>query len=230
MPANRARQDWGMATTDRAYRRGARTARRTLATLAEEFRERRIGLGLSQAAVAAAAGVSRTRYVRTEAGSVDTLSIAEATRLASVLGFDLSVRAYEGGDPLRDGGHARRLDEFARHVRRPLRFRREVPLPTTAQRIEQRAWDGEIDGTGRRTTVELEMRLRDSQAVGRRVALKRRDDPSDGFLLLVADPRHNRRVLLEHPDAFGDLKRLRPSVIYALLEAGEHPPSGLLLV
>jgi transcriptional regulator with XRE-family HTH domain len=149
--------------------------------LAEEFRGRRIALGLSQASVAAAAAVSRTRYVRVEGAEVHTLSIAEATRIASVLGLDLSVRAYEGGYPLRDGAHARRLADFGRHVRPPLRFRREVPLPATAERVEQRAWDGEIVGRGCRTTLELEMRLRDSQAVARRVALKRRDDPSDGF-------------------------------------------------
>ena len=87
-----------------------------------------------------------------------------------------------------------------------------------------------ILGAGRRTGVELEMRLRDAQAAERRINLKRRDDPVDGFLLLIADTRTNRRVLREFPDLFGDLARLRQRTVIAALEAGEHPPTGLLLV
>jgi hypothetical protein len=63
--------------------------------------------------------------------------------------------------------------------------------------------------------IELEMRLRDVQAVRRRHELKRRDDPPDHFMLLIADTRHNRRALAEVADLFAELPRLRPSVVRA---------------
>jgi transcriptional regulator with XRE-family HTH domain len=199
-------------------------------SLADEFRDQRIGLGLSQHAVATAARTSRTRYGRIEAGRVATLGITEASAIASVLGLDLSVRVYPGGDPLRDGGQARKLDAFGRRVARPLRFRTEVPLPERDDRNEQRAWDAEITGGGERTTIELEMRIRDAQAVVRRYTLKCRDDPAAHRLLLIGDTRTNRRVLAEHPALFAGFARLRPTDVYTAIEAGRHPPSGLMLL
>jgi transcriptional regulator with XRE-family HTH domain len=219
-----------MATADRALARGRRRGARSLQGLADEFREQRIGLGLSQLAVAAAAGISRTRYTRIEAGRIGNLSIVDASVIASVLGLDLAVRAYAGGDPLRDGGQARKLDAFGRRVGRPLGFRTEVPLPARDDHLEQRAWDAMITGGGERTTIDLEMRIRDAQAVVRRYTLKCRDDPAEHQLLLIADTRSNRRVLAERPALFGSLERLRPSEVFEALEAGRHPPSGLLLV
>ena len=159
-----------------------------------------------------------------------TLSIIEASRIASVLGLDLGVRIYPRGDPLRDGASAVRLEALGARVAPPLRFRTEVPLPRMPDHPEQRAWDAEVRGAGLRTTFELEMRLRDAQAVDRRIALKRRDDPPDRFVLLIAATRHNRRVLADHPGLFPNLPRLRPSTVFRALEAGRHPPSGLILL
>jgi transcriptional regulator with XRE-family HTH domain len=219
-----------MATAERAFERGARRGRRARASFAEEVRERRIELGLSQLTVATAARLSRPRYTRIESARVHTLTIDEAARISSVLGLDLSVRVYPGGDPLRDGASAARLRTLASHVARPLRFRTEVPLPVRPDHLEQRAWDAEVRGVGARTTVELEMRIGDAQAVERRISLKRRDDPPDRFVLMVAATRHNRQVLADHPTFFADLPRLRPSTVFRALEAGRHPPSALILV
>ena len=207
-----------------------RRAERALQELADEFRDQRIGLGLSQLAVANAARLSRARYTRIEAGTIRTLSVVEAIAIASVLGLDLSVRAFPGGDPLRDGGQARKLDRFGRRVARPLRFRTEVPLPQRDDHHEQRAWDADITGGGERTTIELEMRIRDAQAVVRRYTLKCRDDPSEHRLLLIGDTRANRRVLAEHPALFANLTRLRPTDVFGAIESGRHPPSGLMLI
>jgi transcriptional regulator with XRE-family HTH domain len=219
-----------MSSADRAYERGTRRARRILTDLAAELREQRASLGLSQAAVAAAAQISRSRYTRIEGARIEHLTIADAARIASVVGLDLSARVYPGGGPLRDGAHAGRLHRLTVHVHPPLELRTEVLLPASPGRHEQRAWDAEIRGAGERTTIELEMRLRDGQAAERRIALKRRDDPSDHFLLLVADTRHNRRVLAGVPAPFADPPRLRPSVVHRALEQGRHPGSGILLV
>ena len=93
-----------------------------------------------------------------------------------------------------------------------------------------RAWDGMLFGRGERTALELEMRLYDAQAVERRVELKRRDDPTEHFLLLIAATRTNRRVLAAFPGLFVDLPRLKLAAIRAALAAGRHPGTGMVLV
>lgn len=76
----------------------------------------------------------------------------------------------------------------------------------------------------------MEMRITDAQALERRINLKRRDDPADSFILLVADTHANRRVLREHPELFPDLARLTFSRLTTLLAAGQHPSDALVLV
>jgi hypothetical protein len=78
--------------------------------------------------------------------------------------------------------------------------------------------------------VELEMRLRDIQATERRLALKRRDDATEHFLLAIADTRSNRSILGEFEGAFGTLARLRKRDVLMALGAGRHPPTGLVLI
>lgn len=189
-----------------------------------------MSLGESQAFVALAARVSRPRYSRIESGLVTTLSVLELNRIASVLGLDASIRLFPGGVAMRDAGHAGKLTAFLQHARAPLRSKVEVPLPHAADRFERRAWDAMLFGDGLRTAIELEMRLRDVQATRRRHELKRRDDRTERFVLLVANTKHNSGVLQAFPELFEDLPRLRPHVVRRALEAGEHPPTGLLLV
>lgn len=219
-----------MPSAQRAIDRGTAAAARQLAALGSEFRERRMSLAHSQEFVAGAARLSRPRYSAIEAGSVSTLSVTEINRIGSVLGLDVSVRLYPGGPATRDAAHGGKLDRFLGMCHAPLIARMEVPLPVAVDRFEQRAWDAVLFGGGERTAVELEMRLRDVQAMRRRHELKRRDDPTEHFLLLVADTRHNRRVIAEFAELFADLPRLRPSVVRGALGVGQHPPTGLLLV
>jgi transcriptional regulator with XRE-family HTH domain len=228
-----------MASTDRAYDRGTRAGFGHLAAAAAELREQRRSLGLSQEHVAAAARLSRSRYSRMETGSIRSLTILELDRLAAVLGLEAAVRLYPGGVPVRDAAHAGKLRDLLRLAAPPLTYRIEVPLPATAgshrdgwerHRGERRAWDAVLVGHQKRTAIELEMRLRDVQAMRRRVDLKRRDDPTERFLLLIADTRNNRNVLREFAPLFEDLPRVRPSVVRAALAAGTHPPTGSLLV
>lgn len=215
---------------DRRYDRGTRRAARAVTRIGEEFRDARIEAGLSQRTVAAAARISRAHYSRIENGKIEGVSILDACRIASVLGLDASVQIYPGAGPLRDSGHLRRLTELGGLVRLPLRWRTEVPLPSTGARVEQRAWDAMIIGAGQRTAIEVEVRLRDIQALERRIALKRRDDPTDGFLLVVADTRLNRRILASLARVPAGLARLPLAPVIAALGAGEHPPSGLMLL
>ena len=219
-----------MPVNTSAFDRGHRAGERALHLLGDELRERRLSLGLSQRRVAAAARLSRSRYSRIEAGKIPTFAIVELCELASILGLEGAARVYPGGSPVRDAAHAGRLQSILRQVAPPMRYRIEVPLPSAANRWERRAWDAMLFGDGQRTAIELEMRLTDVQAMRRRVDLKRRDDPTESFLLLIADTRSNRRVLAEFGGLFADLPRLRPSVVRDALAAGRHPPGGLMLV
>jgi transcriptional regulator with XRE-family HTH domain len=219
-----------VATASRAFDRGTQLGDRALQNPGREFGEARRGLALSQEHVAAAAGLSRPRYSKIERGKARTLQVIEVARIATVVGLDPSFRLYPSGTPLRDAASARKLRAFLALAAPPLTARTEVPLPTVADRRELRAWDAVLFGHSERTAIELEMRLRDAQAVERRFALKRRDDPTEHFLLLIADTRTNRRVLAEFGLLFAELPRLRPTTVRAALTGGRHPGSGILLV
>lgn len=219
-----------MATAMRSLALAARAFDRQARDAGDEFRERRLVLSLSQEHVSAAARLSRNRYGLIETGRCRTVTLAELNRVARVLGLSASVRMYPAGPAVRDAAHAQRLAAFLAPVAAPLRYQLEVALPRASDHHESRAWDAMLFGGGSRTAIELEMRLRDVQAMRRRGDLKRRDDPTDGFLLLIADTRNNRPVLREFAGLFEDLPRLRPSVVRAALTSGKHPPSGLVLV
>ena len=218
-----------MATATRARAAGLRRAERHISDIGEAFLEQRVALGLSQEHAAAASGMDRLRYGRIERGQLAG-TLRELNVIAAVLGLDLAVRLYPGGVPVRDAAHSGRLERFLAHCRAPLRYRVEVGLPNRAGAYEQRAWDAMLFGGGERTVIELEMRVRDAQAMRRRHDLKRRDDPTEGFLLLIADTRHNRRVINEFAALFEDLPRLRPSDVFRALEFGRRPATGLLFL
>lgn len=219
-----------MATATRSLALAARAFDRQSREAGDEFRERRLVLSLSQEHVSAAARLSRNRYGLIEGGRCRTLTLAELNRVASVLGLSASVRMYPAGPAVRDAAHADRLAVFLAPIAAPLRFRLEVALPRTSDHPELRAWDAMLFGGEERTAIELEMRLRDVQALRRRMDLKRRDDPTEGFLLLIADTRSNRLVLREFAVLFEDLPRLRPTVVRTALASGKHPRSGLVLL
>ena len=197
--------------------------------IGDAFREQRTMLGLSQQHVASLVGIERSRYIRIERGVLPG-TIEELDLIAAVLGLELAMRAYPAGPAVRDAPSMARLKSFLAHVRAPLAFRLEVSLPSVEARYEQRAWDAVLFGGGKRTACGLEMRLRDVQAMKRRHDLKRRDDPTEQFLLLIADTRHNRQVVAEYSELFKDLPRLRPSDVYRALERGQHPQTGVLFV
>lgn len=218
-----------MASTERPYDRGLRRGARALVDLGEEYRNARLSLGLSQREVAAAAKIDRADYSRIEAGKLDYLSVARACRVGAVLGLDVSVRAFPGGRPIRDAGQATALQKLLEHVRPPLAFRTEVPLPRTIERPEHRAWDAVLYGSGQRTAIEFERRLYDLQAQLRRHRMKLRDDPVDHLLLVVSNTRANRRAVSEFTELLVDLPRLRTSTVLAMLRSGRHPPTGIML-
>lgn len=202
-------------------------ARRALARLGEEFRDARLTAGLTQRQVGAAAGISHAQISRIELGRAPNVPFATLAVIAAVLGLDLPLRTFASGDPIRDAAQVALLARFRAVLPGHLAWHSEVPLALAGDR---RAWDGEVRGVGWRLPVDAETRLRDVQAFARRAALKRRDDGDPTVVLLVADTRHNRRVLRL---AAADLAAAFPlpgSIALATLSEGKLPSASAIVL
>ena len=145
--------------------------------------------------------------------------------LGSVVGLDVRLKAYPGGDPIRDAGQARLLERLRRELHPSLRWRTEVPLPIPG---DLRAWDAVIQGAGWRLAVEAETVLADIQALERKLTLKQRDGGVDHVLLLVADTPRNRRARASAPASLAALTG-NPRDVLAALRAGRDPGTSALI-
>jgi hypothetical protein len=130
-------------------------------------------------------------------GQSPDLSIVRAAQLLSVLGMDLSARAYPAGPQVRDAAQLRLLERLRERIGAGLRWRIEVPVIELAAAgvIDRRAWDAAIDGVGWTVRIDAETHVGDLQAVVRRVLLKQRDARIACVILLLADTRHHRQLL-----------------------------------
>ncbi len=223
-----------MATTERRSAVANRATRRTLATIGEELLQARLGAGLSQAAVGAGCGMSRSKVGRIERGQAPSASVADLNRALAIVGLELAIRAFPTSQPLRDIAHLRLLADFAARIDPRLTIRTEVPLPTPGDR---RAWDGMITGATAPAgdtwpvALEAETRLRDVQALLRRIALKQRDSGVGVVVLLVRDTRSNRAALREAHMALVGAFPLDCRTILDALAAGKAPPAnGIVLI
>jgi len=135
---------------------------------------------------------------RIEARRTRDLGIVRIATMLAVVGLDLSARAFPGGSPLRDAGHAVLLARFRHRLHRSLGWGVEVPLPVVG---DLRAWDGFVRGRTWSYGVEAETHPTDAQGLIRRLELKVRDSGVSGVLLVMPVTRHTRSFLA----AAGDL-------------------------
>jgi transcriptional regulator with XRE-family HTH domain len=181
-----------MPPRERLVDRGRRRGRRLLGDVGAELREARVAAGLTQATLGAAVGVAASEISRIENGRRASVSIERLAVAFAVLGMDLTVRAYPVSSPLRDAGHVALLQRLASRCSSSWRWSVEVAVDVPG---DLRAWDASLTGAGVRIGVEAETRLRDIQALQRRIDGKRRDSRMDRVLLVVADTRSNRTAL-----------------------------------
>jgi hypothetical protein len=180
---------------------------------------------------AAASGASRSQLWRFERGDTDRLAFSELGAWFAVLGMDLVIKGYPAGDPIRDRAQLALLERLRRRLNPNLRWRTEVALPIEG---ELRAWDAEIRPAPPdrwRVRVEAETRIADAQALERRLALKRRDDPDGHLILLVADTRANRAALDGLREGLRAMLPLGQRAVMAALAAGRNPgDSGIVVM
>jgi transcriptional regulator with XRE-family HTH domain len=173
--------------------RADRRARTICERVGFELRQARLGAGLTLTQVAGAVRLSASEVSRIERGRADWVDVPTLARLAAVVGLDLWMRLYPGGEPLRDMAHLALTDAFRAMVGPGLTVRAEVPIGDPR---DLRAWDLTLtDRHSECCGVELETRLVDAQDQVRRVARKAGDSGIERVLMVVADTRANRAAV-----------------------------------
>ena len=176
---------------------------------------------------AAPLGYLRGRVSLMERGKYANVPFVVIAQFLSVTGLELSARAYPAGGGLRDLAQIRLIDRLRSHASPEIRWRTEVPIRIAG---DLRAWDAVLRIGAVAVGVDAETRLRDFQAVDRRVMLKTRDSDVTFAILLVAATRTNRVILREA----GGLTRLNypisSSNALAALKAGRSPGGNSIVM
>lgn len=157
-----------------------------------EFRLARVERGISQRHVAAAVGRSDAWVSWTEGGANRSLAVVDLFALLACVGRDASLRVYLGAGGLRDEAQQRLLERLHDVVAAAWTWRTEVGMPIPG---DLRAWDCVLERPECAIGIDAETRLRDLQAVDRRVMLKLRDSGVDRAVVLVPSTRANRDAL-----------------------------------
>jgi transcriptional regulator with XRE-family HTH domain len=212
---------------ERPRDRGRNRGEWLLKTLLAEAREARVARNLSQAQVGAALRISGSQYGLIERDAHRNVSFVTVAEILSVLGLELGAKAYPAGGGLRDAGQVALLNRFRERVSSDFHWRTEVPMPIAG---DLRAWDVGLVGAGLRIGVDAKTRLRDLQAVDRRVMLKLRDSGFDRAILLVAGTKANRQILHEAGTALAANFPISTRTALAALGEGRDPGGNCLVI
>jgi len=220
---------WMKSRSDPVVRATVR-GNRAIAEVINELREMRLRADLNQTSVAKRVGVSRSRFSRIERGEEPLVPAITLARMCGALGLDLSIRAYPGGNPLWDAGQVPVMARVRSRLGPAWAWRTEVTLPMAN---DQRAWDavGVHASSGLTVWVEIESRVRDSQALLRRISIKRRDAGASRVLLVVPTTRNNREAIRGGArDSFAEAFPADSRRALRMLMRGEDPGADALLI
>ena len=172
--------------------------------------------------------MSHTQLGRIERGELAAVSVDQLARACAAVGLRLVARAYPDGDPIRDAGQIALLARFRVILPATATWKTEVPLPIVG---DLRSWDAVVRLGGVAFAVEAETRLRDVQALDRRIALKQRDAGVELVILLVAATEANRRALHHARESLRSRFPLDGRAILGAVRAGRSPTaSGIALL
>jgi transcriptional regulator with XRE-family HTH domain len=216
-----------MTATDRRIDRAIRASEEARRRLGAEIRQARLEHDLSQATVARGAGLAPSTLSRLERGVTRSVPLEDLFRAAAAVGLVVRTQSYPGGEPLRDAPQAALLERLRVRLPTGTGWGTEVPFPNAG---DLRAWDALIRSAHVRIGVEAETRGRDSQALQRKLALKRRDGNVDHVILLLADTRHNRSFLRAAGEGFLRDFPVPGRTALARLERGEDPGGSSIIL
>jgi transcriptional regulator with XRE-family HTH domain len=212
---------------------GDRELRRTAFRFAEDFRELRLRVGVSQRAIAIAIGVDRSVITRLERGD-PSVSPAVRARACAALGADFRMQLYhERAALIYDAGHARLVDRLVSMVGRGWRTELELALPG------RRSVDACHFSPSTIVVAEVETRVRRLEQIQRELKSKQ-DSAIAQFglerpihVVLALPPTHHHRALIrEHPALIRTAFPARSAQIRAALAdaALPFPGDGILWV
>ncbi len=222
-----------------AMREGDRALRRQSSRAADELRAMRIRAGISQSAVAAAIGASRSAISRFEQGN-PAISLRTRFRVAAVLGADLRMSAFEGsGALLRDAAQAPMLERILVSCDRRWRRTIEAAVPGPGRR----SVDLRLDSARDIVLIEVETRIGGLEEHVRELHSKRQAlvealSPTAGpvrpihVVLALPATRRHRSIVRDHPEI---IKAAFPAssaaVLQALVDCGRAwPGDGILWI
>lgn len=214
-----------MPIYERTVDRGARRGRFLEQRIAGELLIARRTAGISQRELGRRVHASHNKIGRIERGEPGELTIVLAARLAALLGLQFGASLHPDGDPVRDAGHLALIDRFRGRLPAGVTMRTEIPMPIEGDR---RSADGIIEGNAFAAMVEAETRIDDVQALERKVRGKQRDLGLRRVILVVADTRHNRRIMRVVP-GLRDSFPVSTRACLAALHRGQDPGGDALV-
>jgi transcriptional regulator with XRE-family HTH domain len=193
-----------MPLRQEAIRTGDRELRRTARRFADDFRELRLRVGVTQSAVAASIGVNRSAICRLERGG-EGISLEIRARACASLGADFRLQLYPERAPLLfDAAHARIIERLVGACHPTWRATIEAPLPGPGRR----SVDVRLERSTDVVLVEVETRLRRFEEILRELHSKRAAliDSVPGrqvhVVLALPPTRHHQLLVRAHPDSF----------------------------
>lgn len=210
----------------RGRRRGSEITRATICRL----RDARIAEGVSQAALARQVELTQAYMSLFERNELSDLGLIRLAEVASILGLEPALSLHPIGPPLRDKGHEALIKRFLNILSSAWKVTREVPFPNEG---DPRWWDAllklETDPT--LVGLEAETRIRDLQALTRRMRGRAKDGGADAIVIALSDTRTNREIVSDFRAALGPEFAGSPAAIVRALQEGVRPPgSGVLLL
>lgn len=222
-----------MATRREAIIEGDRVVRRTAARFGDEFREQRLRIGATQAAVARAIGVDRSVMARMEGGDPAVSNTIRA-RGCAVLGADFRLALYPERTPLIfDAAHARIVERLlaTRHSRwRPTV---EMPVPGPGRRSVDVGLASGLDVV----LLEIESRARRLEQLVRELHAKReaaqataRSGVRVHVVLVLPPTRHHQALVRALPTTIRTAFPVPSPVLRRALESATErwPGDGIL--
>jgi transcriptional regulator with XRE-family HTH domain len=215
-----------MATRERLSDMGTARGRWLARHLGDELRQARLAAGLSQARVAAAAGIGQPTISRIELGRPPHPDVVVAARVARIVGLELRMACFPAAGQLRDVAHVALIGRFVARLPPSAAHRLEAPVAPH----DQRAWDVLVTLGDSRIGVVAETRIRDLQGLLRREHRKQLDGGVDTLLLLVARTKNNNRALDEASVLLAAEFPVRTRAAFAALHRGQPPRANAIVV
>jgi transcriptional regulator with XRE-family HTH domain len=226
-----------MPVNRKALGEAERRLRHQSTRAAAELRSLRLRAGLSQAAVAREAGITRSVVTRLEAGDPG-ITLRTRFRIATVLGADLRVTAFaESGPLIRDAAQATIIEELLTGIDRRWGQTPEASVPGPGRR----SVDLRLDGPDAIVLIEVESHLGSLEEIIRELHSKRQalaEAEPDRMrrlihvVLCLPRTRHHLSILRAHPRIIAAAFPQSSAHIEAALAdcSRPWPGDGLLLV